>query len=140
MADRNATHDSERTYAGQETSDQLSNAKQKISETVSEARDRARQAGEAIAHQVDEKREPVAGMLDTAASTLQDRGARSGQAVSDAAKRTADVLSSTADYVRGHDVKAMVDDVEQVVRHNPGRSLLIAAAMGFLVGRAFRNE
>jgi ElaB/YqjD/DUF883 family membrane-anchored ribosome-binding protein len=34
----------------------------------------------------------------------------------------------------------MVGDVEQVVRNNPARSLMIAAAVGFLVGRMFRDE
>jgi len=31
----------------------------------------------------------------------------------------------------------MMEDVETVVKNNPGRSLLVAAVIGFLVGRAF---
>jgi ElaB/YqjD/DUF883 family membrane-anchored ribosome-binding protein len=34
----------------------------------------------------------------------------------------------------------MMSDLEDVVRKRPGQSLLIAAAVGFLVGRAFRND
>jgi ElaB/YqjD/DUF883 family membrane-anchored ribosome-binding protein len=56
------------------------------------------------------------------------------------AHSTADKLESTAGYIREHDVKAMFSDVEDVVRRNPGPSLLIAASIGFLIGRAFREE
>jgi hypothetical protein len=41
-------------------------------------------------------------------------------------------------YIRDHDVQAMIGDVENVVRRYPGRSLLIAAGVGFLLGRALK--
>jgi hypothetical protein len=34
----------------------------------------------------------------------------------------------------------MMADVEQLVINNPGPSLLVAAIVGFLVGRAFSNN
>jgi hypothetical protein len=34
----------------------------------------------------------------------------------------------------------MMADMEAVGKRNPGPSLLIAAAVGFLVGRAMRND
>jgi hypothetical protein len=34
----------------------------------------------------------------------------------------------------------MMADVETVVRRNPGPSLLVAGALGFLIGRAFRSN
>ncbi|MGC4050235.1 MAG: hypothetical protein QM757_12695 [Paludibaculum sp.] len=52
----------------------------------------------------------------------------------------ADKLSETAEYVREHDVDTMMTDVKKVVRRNPGPSLLIAAVIGFLVGRAFSSN
>ena len=56
------------------------------------------------------------------------------------AHATAEKISSTADYVREHDVKQMIGDVETLVKNNPGPSLLIAAVFGFLVARAFSNN
>ena len=57
------------------------------------------------------------------------------------AHATADKLNSTADNVRNHDVGRMIGDVETIVKDNPGPALLIAAALGFLVDRAFsRND
>jgi len=34
----------------------------------------------------------------------------------------------------------MMSDVAELVKRNPGPSLLAAAAIGFLVGRAFRSD
>jgi hypothetical protein len=34
----------------------------------------------------------------------------------------------------------MLSDVEGMVKRNPGPSLLIAVAIGFLIGRAFRED
>jgi ElaB/YqjD/DUF883 family membrane-anchored ribosome-binding protein len=56
--------------------------------------------------------------------------------VSELAHTAADRLNTTADYVRRNDVNRMMADVETLVKNNPGPSLLIAAAFGFLVGRA----
>lgn len=76
--------------------------------------------------------------LDTAASVLH-KGADSlpgGDRVGGFAHSAADRLSTTADYVRRNDVNRMVADVETLVKNNPGVSLVIAAAFGFLLGRA----
>src|SRR5262245_10292408 len=59
-----------------------------------------------------------------------------GQRVKEFTQAAADSLSTTADYVRSHDARRMVSDVEAVVRNNPGPALLIAAAVGFMLGRS----
>lgn len=73
-----------------------------------------------------------------AAATIQDLADNlpGGNRVKEFAQAAADRLGTTADYVRSHDAKRMMADVETVVRNNPGPALLIAAAMGFLIGRA----
>ena len=60
--------------------------------------------------------------------------------VTSLAHATADKLTSTASYVRDHDVNQMMADVETLVKNNPGPSLLAAAVIGFLVGRAFSSN
>lgn len=90
---------------------------------------------------VDEKRGPTADALDNAASTLHEKAEDlpGGETVRTVAHSAAEKLESTADYIRKHDVRAMLSDVEEIVKRNPGPSLLIAAAIGFLIGRAFRE-
>ena len=56
------------------------------------------------------------------------------------AHSAAEKLESTAGYIREHDVRAMLSDVGDMVKRNPGPSLLIAVAIGFLIGRAFRED
>ena len=65
---------------------------------------------------------------------------RAGQKVQQFAHVAAERLSTTADYMRSHDAKRMLADVERVVKNNPGPSLVIAAAFGFVIGRALTRD
>jgi ElaB/YqjD/DUF883 family membrane-anchored ribosome-binding protein len=98
-------------------------------------------AGDAAAA-LDEKRSTAADGLDTAASALHDRAddLPGGETVRNVAHATADRLSTGADYVRSHDAKRMMADVESFVKSNPGPALAIAAAFGFLLGRALSRD
>jgi len=95
-------------------------------------------AARAATKNLDEARPAIADRLGTVASTIEDRAENipGGQRVKEFAQAAADGLSSTADYVRSHDARRMVSDVEAVVRNNPGPALLVAAVLGFIVGRA----
>ena len=63
-----------------------------------------------------------------------------GQTVKEFAHAAADRLSTTADYMRTHDAKRMMADVETVVKSNPGPALLVAAALGFVLSRALARD
>ena len=98
-------------------------------------------AGDAAAA-IDERRSTAADGLDTAASALYDRAddLPGGETVRNVARATADRLSTGADYVRSHDTKRMMADVESFVKSNPGPALAVAAAFGFLLGRALSRD
>ena len=87
-------------------------------------------------------RSAAAGGLDSAAEALHSGADAlpSGGKVSAAAHSAADALASGADYLRGHDLQDMVDDLVEVVKNNPGPALLGAVALGFLMGRAFSRD
>lgn len=116
-------------------------AKEKITEAATTAKEKVSDAGRQAVGKVDEKRGPAADALDSAASSLHEKAEDlpGGDTVRSVAHSAAEKLESTAGYIREHDVRAMLSDVEDVVKRNPGPSLLIAAAIGFLVGRAFRE-
>lgn len=114
-----------------------------------EAADRAREAKDAMfdtardaTRRVDEGRTVAAERLEGVASTIEERAddLPGGQRVKEFAQAAADRLSTTADYMRSHDAKRMMADVETVVRNNPGPALLIAAALGFMLGRALVRD
>jgi ElaB/YqjD/DUF883 family membrane-anchored ribosome-binding protein len=71
---------------------------------------------------------------------MHDAADSGAEKISNVVHSVAEGVQSTATYLREHDTKQMMSDVEDIVRRNPGQSLLIAAAVGFLVGRAFRND
>ena len=91
---------------------------------------------------LDDSRSTVAEGLDTAAAALQDRAddLPGSETVRNAARATAARLSDSADYVRSHDAKRMRADVETFVKSNPGPALAVAAAFGFLLGRALSRD
>ncbi len=64
--------------------------------------------------------------------------------VRDAGRAVADRLEqgrdAATDYVRSHDADSMMSDVHVAVRRNPGLSLIIAAALGFVVARLFSGN
>jgi ElaB/YqjD/DUF883 family membrane-anchored ribosome-binding protein len=115
---------------------------EKISDTAAQVRDKVSDLGRTAADKIDENRDAAAGGLDKAASALHEKAGSlpGGETVSSLAHATAEKLSSTADYVREHDVKRMMTDVETLVKNNPGPSLLAAVAVGFLVARAFSSN
>jgi ElaB/YqjD/DUF883 family membrane-anchored ribosome-binding protein len=95
-----------------------------------------------VTQTVDNGRQTAAERLGSAASAVRDRADQlpGGPKVQQFAQAAAERLGTTADYVRSHDAKHMLADVERVVRNNPGPSLVIAAAFGFVLGRALTRE
>lgn len=114
----------------------------KVSDTASAIKQKVSEAGHQAGGQINAKRGPAADALEDTASTIHEKAESlpGGDTVKSVAHSTADKLESTADYIREHDIRSMLSDVEDVVRRNPGPSLLIAAAAGFLIGRAFRED
>lgn len=53
--------------------------------------------------------------------------------------RLATGLQGTADFIRNADIDSMKQGIEKQVKENPGRTLLIAAGLGYLLGKAFRK-
>ncbi len=106
------------------------------SDAASEIKSTAAGLGQAAAEKVDSKRGAAASGIDSAAASLHGGGER----VASFAHGAADKLSSTADYIRGHDVNAMVADVKTLVKNNPVPALLGAAALGFVLAKAFSSR
>ncbi len=87
-------------------------------------------------------KESMSDMARNAASAVRDRADQlpGGPKVQQFAHAAAERLSTTADYVGRHDAKHMLADAERVVKNHPGLSLVIAAAFGFVLGRALTRE
>ena len=127
--------------AGQ-LADEASNMARKAKESLRTAKtmkDKTQEFGRDAMNKIEENRVSAADALHNAASTLHQKADRLPNGP-DIAHSTADRVDAVASYLQGHDTKQMMADVETVVRRNPGPSLLVAGALGFLIGRAFRNN
>lgn len=80
---------------------------------------------------------------DSAASALDGAARKIHQgadSISHIAHETGNRIDASARYMREHDTTEMLDDMRDMVRAHPGKTLLAAVAVGLLVGRAFRSE
>jgi ElaB/YqjD/DUF883 family membrane-anchored ribosome-binding protein len=63
-----------------------------------------------------------------------------GSAVAGYAKNASDWLDNAAEYVRDADPRKVKADIQRQVRNNPGRSLMVAAGAGLVLGFLFRRR
>lgn len=90
----------------------------------------------------DQVKSTVAEKLHTAAQSLHqtaDRSSRQNDLTS-FGHQAADWLDRSADYVSQIEPRRVRDDLETQVRRNPGRSLLIAGAVGLILGGLLRRR
>ena len=81
-------------------------------------------------------RTATADMLDGAASRIKS----GGDSIDHAAHATADRLGASATYMRENGARAMVGDIESMIKAHPGKFMIGAVVVGFLAGRAFRRD
>lgn len=82
----------------------------------------------------------TADALEGAANRLHESGKGVGHKVAGAADRTAAALTTTADYVREFDARNMMEDVTEMAKRHPGKSLAVAAALGFMLARSMTRS
>ena len=135
MASRN-------TPVGDRLADRAASFGNELADRAREAKDLMSDMAADATNKVDENRLTAADHLDSAASAVQERigDVPGGQRVKELASAAADRLSSTADYVRNHDAKRMMADLESLVKNNPGPALVVAAVFGFALGRALTRD
>jgi len=103
---------------------------------AADARNAVADFGRRTVDTMDAQRQPAAATIDHTASALQQQADR----VTGVANAAADRLRTAADYVRNNDMKAMGQDVQELVRRYPGQALVAAAVLGFFVARAMRSR
>ena len=91
---------------------------------------------------VKDVRESVSDSLRTAAAAIQDKVEEAGKQtpLTQCGEQASRWLNASADYVRDMDLQKVKTDVQDQVRRNPGRSLVIAAAAGVIIGTLFRRR
>jgi hypothetical protein len=122
-------------------------ARMKLSEKAAEAKEKFADLGRKTVDNIDESRKSTASALEqTAAKLHSGAGQLSGATrtaadqLSGVAHGTADKLQAAADYIRATDLRAMGEDVKDLVKRYPGPALAAAAVLGFVVARSLRRD
>lgn len=129
--------------------DVLHEAKDKAQDTAHSVADKARDMASSVGHRVSEAATNVGHGADRAvqsagsgmqsfADTVRERGPQSGM-FGNAASAVADTLDSAGEYLEGHGLSGIAEDVTNLVRRNPIPALLIGVGVGFLLARAVRS-
>ena len=126
--------------------------KDRASNLSGTARERASEFAGTAREKAGELKSTLADKLEQGADRLRSRGGSASFAGaagdgSVAMENRADQLTSrlaggmqgTAEWLREADLENMRVGIERQVRENPGRSLLVAVGLGYLLGKAFRR-
>jgi len=117
-------------------------AKEKVQEKYGQVKDKARELQSSLADRLDAGADKLRqrnqnATLAGATSTGGSAGVVSEERVANVQDSVARGMNKSADWLRNGDMKA---DIEKQVRENPGRTLLIALGVGYVLGKAFRSN
>lgn len=137
-----ATGDNQSGGLADRARDLAGNAQDKLADVGSNVRERAGNLKDSLAD-----------ALETGADRLRARGGDGQLAgagggsiamsedgrVAQVTDRVAGGMQATADWLRDADLDGLKSGVERQVKEHPGRTLLIAVGVGYLLGKAFRK-
>src|SRR5215470_11959850 len=99
--------------------------KRNLKDKTQDAKESLNDLGRKTADRIDGSRESTANALAWTATSLHSR---------------TDKIQVGANYLRERDVERIVEDVRGVVKKYPGRSLAVAAILGFLIARGLKRS
>jgi len=116
----------------------------KLGDVGSTIRERAGTAKNRIADALesgaDKLRQNNTGVADLAGATGDGSAAIGDGRMAQVSDKVAGGMQATAEWLREAELADLRTGIERQVKDHPGRTLLIAAGLGYLIGRAFRSE
>jgi ElaB/YqjD/DUF883 family membrane-anchored ribosome-binding protein len=121
------------------------------------AQDKLADVGSTVRERAGTLKDSLADALTTGADKLRQRGTSTGQSqlagatgtgsvavegdgrTAQVTERVASGMTATADWLRDADLEGLRTSIEGQVKEHPGRTLLIAAGLGYLLGKALRK-
>jgi ElaB/YqjD/DUF883 family membrane-anchored ribosome-binding protein len=116
----------------------ISQLTDQAADVVKSVREKTQEFGQAAVNKIEDNRIAAASALRSAANTLHDKASKlpDGPQMAHAA---AEKIEAAAVYLKKHNTKRLMLDAGAIVRKNPVPSLVVAGAVGFLIGRTFRR-
>jgi hypothetical protein len=117
-------------------------ARERLADVGSSVRERAGTIKGSLADALETGADRIRGNGDNALAGAAGDGTmaleQSGR-LGAAGDRLAGGMTATADWIRDADIEGLKTGIERQVRDHPGRTLLIAAGLGYLLGKALRK-
>ena len=140
-------------FSGSSSTDAGGGIADRARDIAGNAKDKLADVGSNVRQGAGNAKDKLADALASGADKLRQRGGRgqlsgsagttdvtvSGDGVSQVTDRVAGGMQATADWLRDADIDSMRMGVERQVKEHPGRTLLIAVGLGYLIGKAFRK-
>ena len=141
------------SFGGSSSTDAGGGITDRARDIAGNAKDKLADVGSNVRQGAGTAKDKLADALASGADKLRQRGGRgqlsgstgsadvtvSGDGVSQVTDRVAGGMQATADWLREADIDSMRVGVERQVKEHPGRTLLIAVGLGYLLGKAFRK-
>jgi hypothetical protein len=127
----------------------LGGGRSSAEQAADEASEKMQSAKQRAAEKMTNLKTTLADKLDAGAERLRRKSATTNVAeageetqgnVRKVGSKVASGMENTAEWIRTADMQSMRSGVENQVRTKPGRSLLVALGLGYLVGRALRGR
>jgi len=139
MPDTNYNFENDAQKVAERASDIAKQGTDMVADTARTVKDKTQEFGRATVNKIEENRVSAAGARHSAATSLHENASKLPNGP-DLAHSAAEKVDAVSGYLQGHDTQQMMADVEAIVKRNPGPSLLIAGALGFLIGRTLRSN
>jgi ElaB/YqjD/DUF883 family membrane-anchored ribosome-binding protein len=117
-------------------SDVTTRAQDAIIDTATKAKNAAEVVAQKTVDTLDEGRGAAAQVLAKAASAIRDDATNISGGVTSVVNSTVAQMDATATYVRRRTIRQMTRDLTRLVKRHPAFAVMIAAALGVVVGRA----
>jgi ElaB/YqjD/DUF883 family membrane-anchored ribosome-binding protein len=118
----------------------------KLADVGTTVREKAGTAKDKLADALESGAERLRSRSQSGAATLAVATAEGTTAIESDSKiaqvsdKVAGGMDATAEWLRDADIDSIKVGLERQVKEHPGRTLLIAAGLGYLIGRAFRSN
>jgi hypothetical protein len=124
-------------------------------DVAGQAQEKLADVGSAVRDKTGNLKDSLVGALETGADKLRKTAGQGGQLagatgvgssaiasegnITAVTERVAGGMQSTADWLRDADIDGLKSGLERQIKEHPGRTLLMAAGLGYLLGKAFRK-
>ena len=115
-----------------------------------EVYDKLEETADTLSERAVQLKTQLADKLETGASKIRQRAsdtakiddaiATTKEKVADAGDRVASGMEKSAEWLRDTNMSTIKQGLARQVKENPGRTLLLAGAIGYLLGRAFKGK